>query len=53
MAMPAMIDRFCVVFRVLFAFDVKLRNLNYSLFKAYSLSLTISTNTKKLFDTIW
>ena len=40
-----MIDRFCVVFRVLFAFDVKLRNLNYSLFKAYS--LTISTNTKK------
>ena len=46
-----MIDRFCVVFRVLFAFDVKLRNLNYSLFKAYS--LTISTNTKKLFDTIW
>ena len=40
-----MIDRFCVVFRVLFAFDVKLRNLYYSLFKAYS--LTISTNTKK------
>ena len=40
-----MIDRFCVVFRVLLAFDVKLRNLNYSLFKAYS--LTISTNTKK------
>ena len=39
-----MIDRFCVVFRVLFAFDVKLRNLNYSLFKAYS--LMISTNTK-------
>ena len=38
-----MIERFCVVFRVLFAFDVKLRNLNYSLFKAYS--LTISTNT--------
>ena len=36
-----MIDRFCVVFHVLFAFDVKLRNLNYSLFKAYS--LTIST----------
>ena len=30
-----MIDRFCVVFRVLFAFDVKLRNLNYSLFKGY------------------
>ena len=26
-----MIDRFCVVFGVLFAFDVKLRNLNYSL----------------------
>ena len=41
----AMIDRFCVVFRVLFAFDVKLRNLNYSLFKTYSLN--ISTNTKK------
>ena len=40
-----MIDRFYVVFRVLFAFDVKLRNLSYSLFKAYS--LTISTNTKK------
>ena len=40
-----MIDRFWVVFRVLFAFDVKLRNLNYYLFKAYS--LTISTNTKK------
>ena len=39
-----MIDCFCVVFRVLFAFDVNLRNLNYSLFKAYS--LTISTNTK-------
>ena len=39
-----MIDRFCVVSRVLFAFDVKLRNLNYSLFKAYS--LPISTNTK-------
>ena len=39
-----MIDRFCVVFRILFAFDVKLRNLNYSLFKAYS--LIISTNTK-------
>ena len=40
-----MIDRFCEVFRVLFAFDVKLRNLNDSLFKAYS--LTISINTKK------
>ena len=39
-----MIDRFCVVFRVFLAFDVKLSNLNYSLFKAYS--LTISTNTK-------
>ena len=39
-----MIDRFCVVFRVLFAFNVKLRNLNDSLFKTYS--LTISTNTK-------
>ena len=39
-----MIDRFCVVFRVLFAFDVKSHNLNYSLFKAYS--LVISTNTK-------
>ena len=25
-----MIDRFCVVFRVLFAFDVKLRNLKYA-----------------------
>ena len=47
-----MIDRFCVVFRILFAFDVKLRNSNYSLFKAYY-SLKISTNTKKLFDTIW
>ena len=42
-----MIDRFCVVFRFLFVFDVKLRNFKYSLniFKAYS--LTISTNTKK------
>ena len=39
-----MIDRFCLVFRVLFAFDIKLRNLNYALFKAYS--LTISTNIK-------
>ena len=46
-----MIDRFCVVFRVLFAFDVRLRNLNYSLFKAYSLK--ISTNTNKLFHIIW
>ena len=46
-----MIDRFCVILRDLFAFDVKLRNLNDSLFKAYS--LTISTNTKKKFDTIW
>ena len=43
--MVPMIDRFCVVFRVLFAFDVKLRNLNYSLFKAYY--LTISTNKQK------
>ena len=46
-----MIDRFCVDFRVLFAFDVRLRNLNSSLFKAYS--LTIATNTNKLFDTNW
>ena len=45
-----MIDRFCVVFRVLFAFDVKLRNLNCSVFKAYS--LTISTNTKNSLNSL-
>ena len=49
----SMTERFCVVFRVLFAFeslnhiDVKLRNLNYSLvYSKHIYSLTISTNTK-------